>query len=687
MNNHTNEPQQPTPHRNNRASQARPSSHFKKPHPRPYAGTYKGNSQHKHTSQTRVFSRPSTPTTQTAPRPTSTQVSNSELKKVLTQVRTQNTTTRTVLPQQKAKRPMPRRMSHPRIVKNKKDIIPPVAPGVIRIIPLGGVEEIGKNMTAIEIGNDIIVIDAGMHFSTEATPGIDYVIPNTRYLEENKSRIRALLVTHGHLDHIGGVPLVLSRIGNPPVYSRNLTVLMLKKRQSEFPHLPPLNAIVVEKDETIMCGDIKVRFWGVTHTIPDSMGIIVETKHGWIVNPGDYKLDQIDGIVSESEEKEYAKFDTAKVLLLMTDSTNIENEGFSLPEIKVHQGLENLIKKIKGRTIIAAFASHITRLMRVVEIAEELNKKIVLEGRSMKTNIEVAIEAGLIKPKKGTIISLEEINNYPPDRVIALMTGAQGEEFAALNRAANKTHKKFVLQKGDTIILSASVVPGNERAVERMKDGLARQGVHIITYRTPGEDFVHATGHGNKEDVRWLHKKMNAKFFIPIHGNHYRLQLHKDFVVEMGMKEEHVIVPDNGSIIEISADGEKMTLRKEKAPSGVMMVDGFTVGDEQEVVIRDRQMLAEDGMFVVVATVAADTGKLRKSPDIISRGFVYLKESQELLHEARGIIKKTVEIGAQGQVRPINFDAIKEELVDNLERFLFQKTAKRPLIIPVLLCI
>lgn len=586
----------------------------------------------------------------------------------------------------KSNRPPMRRATNPRPHAAKKGSarIPDPAEGVIRIIPLGGVEEIGKNMTAIEIGNDIIVIDAGMSFSNEDTPGIDYVIPNTRYLEERKDKIRALLVTHGHLDHIGGVPLVLSRIGNPPVYSRNLSVLMMKKRQEEFPHLPQLNAHVIEKNESIMCGNIRIRFFGVTHTIPDSMGIIIETPYGSIVTPGDYKLDQIDGVVSKEEESEYKVFDKEKVLLLMTDSTNIENEGYALPEIRVHEGLENIIKRISGRTIIAAFASHLTRLMRIIEIAEETGKKVVLDGRSMKTNIDVAIEAGLIAPKKDTIIPIEEIDNYPVNKVIILMTGAQGEEFASLNRAANKTHKKFTIKKGDTIILSASIVPGNERAVERMKDGLARQGVKMISYRTPGEDSVHATGHGNKEDVKWLHKKINEKFFIPIHGNHYRLQLHKDLVMELGIPEENIIVPDNGSIIEIIDKGEKIVLRKEKAPSNPMMVDGFSIGDEQNVVIRDRQMLAEDGMFVVIATIDSSLGKLKKSPDIISRGFVYLKENQDLLHQTRLIIKKTIEDGTKG-LHPINFDAIKVTMGDNISRFLYQKTAKRPLVIPVLL--
>ncbi|MFM7088644.1 MAG: ribonuclease J [Candidatus Paceibacterota bacterium] len=572
----------------------------------------------------------------------------------------------------------------PMMRKNDSSTVPPPAPGVIRVIPLGGVEEIGKNMTAIEIGDDIIVIDAGMHFSNEDTPGVDYMIPNTTYLEERKDKIRALFVTHGHLDHIGGVPIVLSRIGNPPVYSRNLSILLMRKRQAEFPHLPKMNENIVEKDSVITVGNMRIKFFGVTHTIPDSMGIIIETPHGMIVTPGDYKLDQVDGVVSKEEEKEYAIFDNQKVLLLLTDSTNIENEGYALPEIKVHQGLENLIRRINGRIIIAAFASHITRLAHVVKTAESLGKKVALDGRSMKTNIEVAIEANYFVPKKETIIPIDDVDKYPPNKVIILMTGAQGEEFAALNRAANKSHAKFSLHKGDTIILSASIVPGNERAVERMKDGLARQGVRIITYRTPGEDYVHATGHGNKEDVRWLHRKTHPKFFIPIHGNHYRLQLHKELAVELGAPEENVIVPDNGTIIEVSADGEKIYARKEKAPSGLMMVDGISVGDDQDVVIRDRVMLAQDGMFVIITVVDQKTGRLKKSPDLISRGFVYLKENQELLRQVRILIKKSVEdITIKNPA--VDLDYIKANLGENISKYLYQKTSKRPLVIPVVL--
>jgi len=358
--------------------------------------------------------------------------------------------------------------------------------------------------------------------------------------------------------------------------------------------------------------------------------------------------------------------------------------------------LENLIRKVSGRMIIAAFASHITRLAHVVKFAETLGKKIALEGRSMKTNIEVAVEAGLFTPKKGTVIPIEEVKDYPPNKVVILMTGAQGEEFSSLNRAANKSHTKFSLNKGDTIILSASVVPGNELQVQKMKDGLTRQGVKIISYRTAGEDFVHATGHGNQEDIKWLHRKIHPKFFIPIHGWHSMLVRHKELAMELGMSEENIVVPDNGSIIEISADGQKIYARKENAPASAMMVDGSSISDTQDVVIRDRVMLAQDGMFVIIALLDQKTGKLKKSPDLISRGFVYLKENQELLRQVRIIIKKSVEdatakmparrsFSEGGSV--VDFDVIKASLGENISKFLYQKTAKRPLVIPVILSV
>ncbi|MES2470788.1 MAG: ribonuclease J [Patescibacteria group bacterium] len=564
------------------------------------------------------------------------------------------------------------------------DVVPALGADNIRIIPLGGVEEIGKNMTAIEYGNDIVVIDIGFQFKDENTPGIDYILPNTKYLEERVQKVKAVIVTHGHLDHIGGIPYVMPRIGNPPLYTRNLTSVMVKKRQEEFPHLPPLDIRIVEKDQTITLGDMKIKFFAVTHTIPDAMGVIVQTPHGSIVHTGDLKLDHDNGIPTEQEEKEFEKFKHEKVLLLMADSTNVENPGFSMPEKTVHKNIEEIIKNVKGRLIIATFASLLERMLKIIEFSEKYGKKVVVEGRSMKTNIEICMKLGLLQPKKDTLITVEEMDMFPPERIVILATGAQGDEFAAMMRMSNKTHKYIKINKRDTILLSSSIVPGNERAVQKLKDNLSRQGAYIIHYRIAD---VHSSGHANRDETAWIHKKINPKFFVPVHGYHYMLRVHGEIAKEANnLTEDEVIIPDNGMVIEIQEKGTKIVKLKEKAPSNMVMVDGFSIGDVQEVVIRDRQMLAEDGIFIIFAIVNAQTGKLKKSPDIISRGFVYLRESQELLHQARIVIKQTIEDSTKG-MNPINVDYVKGNLSDDVSKFLFQKTAKKPIVIPVLLTI
>lgn len=575
------------------------------------------------------------------------------------------------------------RREAPLKAKKVDDIIPALGDNV-RIIPLGGVEEVGRNMTAVEYGDDIIVIDMGFQFKDDDTPGVDYILPNTKYLEDRKDKIRGVIITHGHLDHIGGIPYIMDRIGNPPIYTRLLTSILINKRQEEFPHVPKLDLKIVEKEETLTLGKLKVEFFTVTHTIPDAMGVMIHTPYGAVVTPGDVKLDHFDGVPTDAEVKEYDKFKDKNVLVLLLESTNVDNPGFSTPERVVHENLEEIIKNIKGRLVIGTFASLLERVIKIIEIAEKYGKKIVIEGRSMKSNVEIVRHIGMLKVKPDTIISSEDMVNYPPDRIVVLATGAQGDEFAALMRMSNKTHKYFKITPRDTILLSSSIIPGNEKAVQKLKDNLSRQGAKIIHYRS-SDVYVHSSGHGNRGELEWLHRKINPKFFMPLHGSHYMLRMHEDLVKSIiGMPPENVIVPDNGAILEVQNEGKNFVRLKENAPDSLMIVDGFSIGNVQEMVIRDRKMLAQDGIFVVVVSVNTKTGKLKKSPDIISRGTVYLRESQELLNGARMVIKKSVESTTQG-MNPINFDFVKATLADDIGRFLFQKTAKKPIVIPVIL--
>jgi ribonuclease J len=562
----------------------------------------------------------------------------------------------------------------------KEHVIPALAAGNIRIIPLGGVEQIGQNMTAIEYGDDIIVIDAGIQFKTEDTPGIDYMLPNTKYLEQRKGKIRALAITHGHLDHIGAIPFVMDALGNPPIYAREFAAIMIKKRQEEFPHMPALNIKVVDGNTDFLpiTANIKLKFFGVTHSIPESTGVIINTPLGDIVITGDLRVDSIDGIPTDEEVDSYKIFKDRNVLLLGLDSTGVEKHGWGINEDVVIANIEKIVKDVPGRIIIGTFASQVERILKFIEMAQKYGKRIVIEGRSMKNNIEIIKFLKLADTSH--IIPVEDIANHPPHKMMILSTGPQGEQFAALMRMANNSHKYIKLNKSDTIILSSSVIPGNEKAVATLKDNLYRHDSRIITH---SDNDVHSGGHGKRGELEWIQKTIPHKFFMPMHGHHYMLKISAEVAMGIGMPRENIVVPDNGSIIEITDGGTKIKMLKEKAPAGIVMVDGFSVGDVQEVVIRDRQMLAQDGMFVIIASVDVNTGTLRKSPDIISRGFIYLKESQDLLKEARFIIKKTVEEGAVGN--PINFDLMKEAITDNVSRFLFQETAKKPMVIPVVI--
>jgi len=562
----------------------------------------------------------------------------------------------------------------------KDDKIPDIEPGKVRIIPLGGVEEVGRNLTVFETVDDIFVVDIGLQFHDEETPGIDYILPNTKYLEDRKHKIRGVFITHGHLDHIGGIAFIMEKIGNPTIYARNLTAIMIRKRQTEFPSVAPLDIQIVEKDQRMKIGNTHVQFFAVSHSIPDSMGIVIETPFGDIVHTGDLRVDNMNGVATEAEEREYTRFAGKQPMLLLADSTNADSIGWSLSETIVLKNIEDIITETEGRLIIGTFASQFERITKIIYACQRHGKKVVIEGRSMKTNVEVAKEIGMLDLKKDTIIPMEEMDSYPPEQIVAIVTGQQGEEFAALTRMANKGHKYFKISARDTILLSSSIIPGNEMGVQKIKDNLSRQGAAIIHYKI---SEVHASGHANGDELGWIHRKVGEKFFIPVHGFHYKLRTHADIAVKNGVKRENVIVPDNGMIIEIDR-GEKIYAIQQKAASSLVLVDGFSVGDMQEVVIRDRQLLAQDGMFIIVAILDIHTGKLRKSPDIISRGFVYLRESQDLLSQSRNIIKRTIEETAS-TMNPINFDYLKEVVTDNTSRFLFQQTAKRPIILPVIL--
>lgn len=581
----------------------------------------------------------------------------------------------------RGRKPMQTRMNRqPENLDKKSPLIPPPAPGVLRVVPLGGTEEIGKNMTVLEYGDEIIVIDAGFQFSEAETPGIDYILPDVTYLKERKAKVKALFITHGHYDHIGAIPYIIEDMGNPPIYSREFGSMIIQKRQMEFPDVAPIDMRTIRGTETIKIGQhFSITFFPISHAIPDSMGLLIETPVGTVAFVEDVRVDHIDGKPTDKEKEHYAFFKDKNIVLFTLDSTSVEKPGFSLPESKALGTIDTILKDVPGRLIIGTFASQVERVIQIINIAQKYNKMIAVDGRSMKTNLEIVKLLKLVK--FDNIIPIEEIDKYPANKIVILATGAQGEEYSVFDRIANKTHKYITLAKSDTVIFSSSVIPGNERSITKLKDSLYRQEAHIITYT---DSAVHASGHGNRDELGWIHQQIKYRYFMPLHGHHFMLRIHAELAETLGTPKENIVIPDNGSIIEISEQGTKINVRKEKAPSGSIMVDGFSIGEHQKVVIRDRQTLAEDGIFVIVVSVNPRTGKLRKSPDIISRGFVYLKEQQELIAGARTLVTKTVEKTTHG-MQPINFDIVKTVVTDDVRRFLFQKTGKSPIVIPVVI--
>ena len=551
----------------------------------------------------------------------------------------------------------------------------------LKIIPLGGLGEVGRNMTLFEINKKILICDMGFKMPGEDMPGVDYIIPNISYLNGRKKDVVGIVFTHGHYDHIGAVPYLIGKIWRPglPIYASPLTRGIILRRQEDFVNLPPLKITEVKDGSKIKLGPFQVEFFRQNHNIPDNLGLFIQTPVGNIMHTSDFKFDLEPVNELPTNFQKYKDFAKRKVLLLLSDSTGAEEENHSLSEKTIERNLEEIFKSSQGRIIAATFASLLNRIQQIIYLSEKYGRKIVIEGYSMKTNVEISKLLGYLKIKKGTIIPTKEINKYPDSKVTILCTGAQGEGSAILMRIVLKEHLFLRLKKGDNIILSSSVVPGNERTVQNLKDNILKYGTKVFHYKMMD---IHAGGHAQKEELKELIQTIKPKFFLPIHGQYSMLIAHKDIAREAGMEEKNIVVVENGQVISLS--DKRIMIEKKEVPVNYVMVDGLGVGDVGEVVLRDRQMLAKDGMFVIIAIVDKQTGKVKSSPDIISRGFVYLRESKDLLRETRkrviNIINQAADSGGA-----VNWIYIKDEVRNKIGQFFFNKTKRRPMILPVVI--
>ncbi len=548
----------------------------------------------------------------------------------------------------------------------------------LKVIVMGGNEEVGRNMTILEYGHDIIIIDLGLQFPEEDMPGIDYIIPNIEYLKTKKQNIRGVFITHAHYDHIGAIPHLMGDLGNPTIYSSDLSLAIIGKRQEDYKSAPKLNLQSVTTRDVIKAGCFKISFFGVSHNIPTSMGLIVETPLGKVVHTGDFKLDLNETGATGTEINKISKLGQENVLALLADSTNASQSGHQLSESEIQNNLDEIIKSAAGRVIMGTFASLLGRIQQIVSAAERFGKKVVIEGYSMKTNVEIAKALGYMKIKKETIIDVKQIDDYPKNKILIVCTGAQGEDRAVLMRIANHEHKHLKIETGDTVVFSSSVIPGNERAVQRLKDSMYRQGAEVIHYQMMD---VHAGGHAKAEDLRFFINLVKPKYFIPVEGHHSFLRLNAKNALAAGVDPKKIFIADNGQIIEFTGRGGRLT--EKKVPADYVFVDGLGVGDVSNIVLRDRQMMSEDGMIVVIATIRAKTGELVQNPDLISRGFIYMKENKKLVEDTRKKVKTLLK--DYDPKTSANDMYIKDKIRNEIGKFLFQKTERRPMVLPVII--
>ncbi|MCM3625891.1 ribonuclease J [Paenibacillus glycanilyticus] len=547
------------------------------------------------------------------------------------------------------------------------------------VFALGGVGEIGKNMYVIQHEEDIVVVDAGLKFPEEDMLGIDIVIPDISYLLENRDKVRGILITHGHEDHIGGLSYVLKQL-NVPVYGTKLTLGLIESKLKEAGLLGETTRIVIHADSEVDLGTIRASFFKTNHSIPDSIGVALDTPEGTIVHTGDFKFDHTPVNGQYADLHRMAEIGQRGVLALLSDSTNAERPGYTPSEKNVGEELEDIFHKSSQRVVVATFASNVHRVQQVINAAIATNRYVAVVGRSMVNVVSIASELGYLHIPEGMIIEPEEVNKLAADRVVILCTGSQGEPMSALTRMARSTHRKVDILPGDTVIIAATPIPGNERYVGRTVDELFRLGANVI-YGPGSVSGVHVSGHGSQEELKLMLNLIKPKYFIPIHGEYRMLKQHAQLGEDVGIDRSHIFVIDNGETVEFQ-DG--MARKGSKVQAGNVLIDGLGVGDVGNIVLRDRKLLSQDGILVVVVTLSKqDGGSIVSGPDIISRGFVYVRESEGLLDEANKIVTSTLNKLMHDKVN--EWASLKTNVKDALGRFLYEQTRRRPMILPIIM--
>jgi len=547
----------------------------------------------------------------------------------------------------------------------------------IRLVPLGGLGEVGKNMMVVEYGDDIIIIDVGVMFPDEEMYGVDLVIPDTTYLADKKHRIRGILITHGHEDHVGSLPYVLPILDFPPVYATRLTHGLISVKLKEHGLLEKTTVNVIGQGDQVPLGECAAEFFRVNHSIPDAIGIVLHTPIGTVVHTGDYKFDYtpVDG--KPADLGALGRIGNEGVLVMMGDSTRVETPGYTLSERVISESLDKIFANAPGRILIATFASLISRVQQIIDTAARYDRFVALVGRSMQNNVQMAIELGYLDVPKGMFIRAEDVNKFDPEQIVIICTGSQGEPTSALTRIANQDHRLISIKPGDTVILSATPVPGNEKSVHRTINSLFRQGADVL-YQ--GISNVHVSGHGAQEELKLMLSLVRPKFFVPVHGEYRQLILHAKLASSLGIPQENIVVAEDGDMIEVTPDAIKLAGH---TASGNVFVDGLSVGDVGQIVLRDRRALSKDGILIAVLTIDKETGQPIAGPDIVTRGFVYVRDSEELLADAREHVLASFH-SVNGH-NSSDWSFIKDKIKHTLSEFLYQRTHRSPMILPVVM--